>query len=176
MNKAPSDVLQAIAAERPYLLRFAAKRLRNAEQAEDVVQTALAAAVANAPTFRRQSSMRTWLTSILLNSVADTHRARRREPLLDDLPQAALPSTPPEAAPDPAEVLQALQTAGALRNRLQRLPKATASAFVMRELHGRPGKEIRSRLNLTPSQYWQALHRARSALRSVITEAFACRP
>ncbi|HEX6265315.1 MAG TPA: sigma-70 family RNA polymerase sigma factor [Burkholderiales bacterium] len=161
-------MLDAIAAERSYLLRVAARRLRNAEQSEDVVQSALVAAVSGVAGFRRQSSMRTWLTSILRNRMIDAHRARRREPLLADLPaQAVRPRRDSGMAPDPAEVVQALELAAALRARLQGLPRASAEAFVMRELEGRSSKEILKRLKLTPSQYWQALHRARCALRTL---------
>jgi DNA-directed RNA polymerase specialized sigma24 family protein len=126
-----SEVLDAIAAERPYLLRVAARRLRNAEQSEDAVQSALVAAVSGVAGFRRQSSVRTWLTSIL-------RKSSRRSSL-----------------------------AAALRERLQGLPKTSAEAFVMRELEGRSSREILKRLKLTPSQYWQALHRARCALRTL---------
>lgn len=176
MVKPSAEMLQAIAAERPYLLRLASRRLPNAELSEDVVQATLAAAVANAGSFRQKSSMRTWLTAILRNSIVDVQRARRREPLLDDLPRGAASRDAPATAPDPADIMQALQAAGALRARLQALPKAAVAAFTMRELQGRPSKEILERLRLTPSQYWQALHRARRAIRSAIEnpEATLC--
>ena len=176
MDKPTARMFQAIAAERPYLLRLAWRRLRNAELSEDAVQATLAAAVAGAGRFRQKSSMRTWLVSILRNSIVDEQRARRREPLLDDLPRGATSRDAAGTAPDPADIMQALETASALRARLQALPKNAVAAFTMRELQGRPSKEILERLRLTPSQYWQALHRVRRAIRSAIEnpEATSC--
>jgi RNA polymerase sigma factor (sigma-70 family) len=168
MENSRTAVFHAITAERAYLLRFAASRLNNAEEAEDAVQTALTAAVSGAAQFAGRSSVRTWLTAILRNAMVDAERIRRREPLLADLPaEPAHPASDSTAAADPAEILQAQELAVAVGQRLARLPERTARAFVMRDLEGRSSKEIVSRLRLSPSRYWQALHRARNALRSL---------
>jgi RNA polymerase sigma factor (sigma-70 family) len=168
MSRTDAAVLQAIAAERDYLLRFALQRLRNSEQSEDAVQSALARAVSGARRFAGRSSLRTWLTSILRNAIVDAQRARAREPLLADL--VARTGASPEqsgGAWDPAEILQARQLAEAMSASVQRLPAESARAFVMRELEGRSGPEIQARLGMSPGRYWQALHRARKTLRSL---------
>jgi RNA polymerase sigma factor (sigma-70 family) len=168
MKDSNAAVLHAIAAERAYLVRFAARRLGNVEQSEDAVQSALTAAVSGASRFAGRSSVRTWLTAILRNAMADADRVRRREPLLADLPTpAAHPLSDSTVAADPAEVLQAQELAAALSETLARLPERTARAFVMHELESHSSEEILRRLRLSPSRYWQALHRARNALRSL---------
>lgn len=168
MKDSNAAVLHAIAAERAHLLRFAARRLGNSEQSEDAVQSALTAAVSGASRFAGRSSVRTWLTAILRNAMVDADRIRRREPLLADLPaEPAQPLSDSTIAADPAEILQAQELAAALSERLARLPQRTARAFVMRELESHSSKEILRRLRLSPSRYWQALHRARNALRSL---------
>jgi RNA polymerase sigma factor (sigma-70 family) len=168
MKDSNAAMLHAITAERAHLLRFAARRLGNAEQSEDAVQSALTAAVSSASRFAGRSSVRTWLTAILRNAMVDADRIRRREPLLADLAaEPAQPASDSTIAADPAEILQAQELAAALSERLARLPQRTARAFVMRELESHPSKEILRRLSLSPSRYWQALHRARKALRSL---------
>jgi RNA polymerase sigma-70 factor (ECF subfamily) len=156
----------AIAAERDYLLRFARRRLGNRELAEDAVQSALTRALGAASRFAGRSSLRTWLTSILRNAVADAHRARIREPLIADLPGEPRRAAQPDGdGGDPAEILQARELAEAMGRKLERLPASSARAFVMHELEGRAGAEVRRRLGMSPSRYWQALHHTRQALR-----------
>jgi DNA-directed RNA polymerase specialized sigma24 family protein len=53
-----------------------------------------------------------------------------------------------------------------MQRRLDALPSACSRAFVMRELQGRPSREITARLSLSPSQFWQCLHKVRRALRA----------
>jgi DNA-directed RNA polymerase specialized sigma24 family protein len=43
----------------------------------------------------------------------------------------------------------------------------------MRELQGRPSREITERLSLTPSQFWQCLHRVRRELRAELGSTHA---
>lgn len=156
-------IVERIAAERAYLFALASRWLHNPERSEDAVQSTLVAGLAGAAQYRGHASVRTWLTAILRNQVVDEHRRRAREPLAADLDGAALP--PPDAAlGDPADEAQALQTAHRLLERLESLPLACSKAFVMRELQGRPSPEIRRRLNLTPGQLWQSLHKARREL------------
>lgn len=165
MELAARSLADLIAAERPYLFTLASRWLRNAERSEDAVQGTLLAALAAARHYRGKASLRTWLTAILRNRIIDEQRMRRREPLALDLDPACLPA--PIAAPaDPLEETQALQTAQRLQERLEGLPAACAEAFSMRELQGRPSPEIRRRLQLTPGQFWQCLHKVRRELRT----------
>jgi RNA polymerase sigma-70 factor (ECF subfamily) len=156
-------IVERIAAERAYLFALACRWLRNPERSEDAVQSTLVAGLAAAAQYRGRASVRTWLTAILRNQIVDEHRRRAREPLAADLDAAAL-AQPDAALGDPADEAQALQTAHRLIERLQLLPRACATAFVMRELEGRPSPEIRRRLNLTPGRFWQSLHKARREL------------
>jgi len=154
-----------IAAERDYLLTFASRRLRNRERSEDVVQSTLLAALAAARQFRGSASLRTWLTAILRNRIVDELRAHGREPLAADLGGEAA-RRPGAAAADPSAELEARQTVGRMQARLDALPASCSRVFVMRELQGRPSREITARLSLTPGQFWQCLHKVRRELRA----------
>jgi RNA polymerase sigma-70 factor (ECF subfamily) len=156
---------ERIAAERDYLFAFAARQLRNREHSEDVVQSTLLAGLAAAPQYRGTASLRTWLTAILRNRIVDELRTRHREPLAADLDAHLVPG--PEAAlADPSAEAEARQAARRMQQRLDALPASCSRAFVMRELQGRPSREITARLSLTPGQFWQCLHKVRRELRA----------
>src|SRR5687767_3591181 len=69
---------------RPALKRYAMRALRNAADAEDVVQETLAAALASPDGFGGRSSKLTWLLGILKHKVIDTYRRQARETQLDE--------------------------------------------------------------------------------------------
>lgn len=159
------DLPHRIASQRDYLFAFASRRLRNPEHSEDVVQSTLLAGLAAAPYYRGDASLRTWLTAILKNRIVDDLRVRAREPLASDL--RGEPGLLPEATQaDPSAEMEARQAARRLQNRLDSMPASCSRAFVMRELQGRPSREITARLSLSPSRYWQCLHKARTELRA----------
>lgn len=173
LERAPDRALaDRIAAERGYLLALAARSLRNRERAEDVVQGTLLAALAAARQFRGSASLRTWLTAILRNRVVDELRARGREPLAADVGSAAAP-WPEATAPDASAELEAREAVRRMQARLDTLPASCSRAFVLRELQGRPSREIAARLSLTPGQLWQCLYKVRRELRAELGIAHA---
>jgi DNA-directed RNA polymerase specialized sigma24 family protein len=60
-----------------------------------------------------------------------------------------------------------------MQTRLESMPAACSRAFVMRELQGRPSREITARLSLTPGQFWQCLHKVRRELRAELATTHA---
>jgi RNA polymerase sigma-70 factor (ECF subfamily) len=158
-----SEIEQAIAAQRPYLLAIASKWLRSGDRTEDAVQSTLLAALIGASKYRGKASLRTWLTAILRNRIVDEHRRIAREPLATDLGAEAPDS---HSWADPAAEVEAMQTATQLQRRLNSLPAACSEAFVMHELEGHRSDAVRARLDLTPDRLWQCLHRARRKLRA----------
>ena len=79
-----SDPLQpwmndaAIEEIRREMVKFAHLQLRDAAMAEDVVQEALAAALANARDFAGRSALKTWVFAILRNKIVDHIRQQHR--------------------------------------------------------------------------------------------------
>src|SRR6266540_4705861 len=68
---------------RAHLLKFAVLQLRDRAAAEDLVQDTFAAAVGALERFEGRSSLRTWLTTILLHKIADHLRAAGRYVSID---------------------------------------------------------------------------------------------
>lgn len=83
-----TDVAAELEEHRPHLLKFAALQLRQKDAAEDLVQEVFLSALKGADGFSGRSSVRTWLTSILLNKIADYYRKAGREVSIDALAEA----------------------------------------------------------------------------------------
>lgn len=178
----PADFRSQIEALRPYLLRFASLQLRDAAAAEDAVQEALLAALAGEAGFARRANLRTWLTGILKHKIVDAIRRQAREPRLPDDPEEALDdfdalfrrnghwAERPPGWGEPDGALEQTQFLRALEACLERLPRRTAQAFMMREHLGLETPAICKELDITPTHCWVLLYRARMTLRECLQQ------
>jgi RNA polymerase sigma-70 factor (ECF subfamily) len=171
---------------RPHLVKFAMVQLRNATYAEDAVQETLVAALQGAERFAGQSSVRTWLIGILKHKIMDHFRRQSREaPLadldaetsLDDIDALFAPDGHPLENPtlvpganwgDPETTLSQARFFEVLEACMARLPPNTARVFNMREIMGMDTEEICKELDITPTNSWVLLYRARLALRECL--------
>lgn len=94
-----------LGALRGYLVRYARSALHNADEAEDIVQQTLVAALEAQAGFQGHSTLRTWLTAILKHKITDHRRREARNPI-DDVARRQ------ETEGDPDELLETLYLAG----------------------------------------------------------------
>ena len=147
---------------RPYLIAFARQRLRNAAQAEDVVQDALLAALEGIDRFAGGSSLRTWLIGILKHKIIDLVRGcAREEPLEIEDNEAFVDERGPHGEYERQRFFESLERS------LKQLPPNTARAFELREIWGADATDICTQLGVTRSNCWVLLHRARMRLRAI---------
>jgi len=172
----------AIEGERAYLLRYARLQLRDPALAEDAVQETLLAALEGAARFAGKSSLRTWLTGILKHKIIDhLRRAGREQPLTggdDERSEAeavdALFAADghwrefPAQWGNPDAALENSRFWVAFEECTQRLPARTARVFMMREIMDMPTEEICKELDITATNCWVMLHRARLTLRECL--------
>lgn len=150
---------------RPYLTAFARRRVADAGLAEDLVQDTFVAALGAAQGFRGDSSLRTWLTGILRNRIADAYRAPERDvESLDDGEEHEAALAASDA--DPAADFEHARLLEALRRQLARLPARAARAFELAELEGRDAAEVSRLLGVTPHNVWGMVRRARKSLQA----------
>lgn len=184
MQPAPGPAVtpEAIEGERGYLLRYAQMQLRNPALAEDAVQETLLAALEGYGRFSGRSSLRTWLTGILKHKIIDhLRRSGRERPLTgadDDRAEAdavdALFAEDGHWRDHPADwgnpdaALENSRFRAAFELCLQRLPARTAQVFTMREVMEMGTDEICQELDITATNCWVMLHRARLTLRECL--------
>ncbi|WP_027782079.1 MULTISPECIES: RNA polymerase factor sigma-70 [Burkholderia] len=169
------------------LLRFARMQLRDADAAEDAVQESLASAWMHADQFDGQSEHKTWVFGILRNKLIDTMRARRRtinasalesgldgESLFDrelfDASGHWAPHAAPRPWPRPDTLLQRQQFWTLFESCLNRLPERLGQVFMMREFLELEMPAICDELALTANHCSVLLYRARTHLRTCLTE------
>jgi len=75
-----------------------ARRMTDDQSAEDVLQDALLRALRAYPRLRHGRHLRAWLYRVTTTTAIDSHRARRREQLTDDVPAPATYDTYDEGA------------------------------------------------------------------------------
>ncbi|TAL06785.1 MAG: sigma-70 family RNA polymerase sigma factor [Verrucomicrobia bacterium] len=182
MNQTESDV-NAVATNwvethGDYLFNFAIGQVRDANIAEDLVQETFLAALKSQNNFSGRSSERTWLVGILRHKIYDhlrktcRERAVRVEPLpahdgdesFDEsvlwIHQVAAESTSPSKRIELAEFREHLEKA------MGKLPPRIAQVFQLYSVEERSNAEVCERLNISESNLWVMLHRARKQLRT----------
>ena len=143
-------------ADRMY--RLATSLVGNASDAEDVLQEALAGAYRGLERFEGRSSVKTWLTRILVTQAAKWRRDKRR----------AAEVMPPAAAHEEPKVGSRsfmVDHRIDLHAALQRLSPEHREVLVLREFDGLAYEEIAAVLGVPRGTVESRLHRARAELR-----------
>lgn len=172
---------QQLALLRPALLRFAILQLRNETLAEDVVQEALIAVLEKPDRFAGNSSLRTYVTGIMKHKIIDALRTAGREQRIDthedQLEDDAIDGLfkanghtreRPRHWGDPDATLEQKDFFRIMEICLEKLPPKLARIFMMREWLELETGEICKELNISTSNAWVMLYRARVHLRECL--------
>jgi RNA polymerase sigma-70 factor (ECF subfamily) len=161
-----------------YLFNFAVGQVRDASVAEDLVQDTFLAALKSRDRFTGQSSERTWLVGILRHKICDHLRrtCRERAVRVDPGPAPRDEEGWEDAVLWLHDVAAECQSACRrleldefrvnLETALGKLPPRVAQVFQLYEMEERPNSEVCQRLNISESNLWVMLHRARKQLRT----------
>jgi RNA polymerase sigma-70 factor (ECF subfamily) len=185
MNQTNSEDVNAVATNwvethGDYLFNFAIGQVRDTNVAEDLVQETFLAALKSQDNFSGRSSERTWLVSILRHKIYDHLRktCRERAHRVEALPASdgdscdswdscvawvhdvAAESTSPSRRIELSEFREHLEKA------MGKLPPRIAQVFRLYSIEERPNQEVCARLNISESNLWVMLHRARKQLRT----------
>ena len=152
------DFVQLVEEHQTALLRMCYMVLRDRQQAEDAVQETFLKAYRAMGSFRGESSGKTWLTTIAMNTCRDMRRSawfryidRRVTP--EELPEAILP---------PGEDDRELTA------RVMQLPPKLREAVVLYYYQDMTMVEIAKALGLAQSTVTTRIMRAREKLREVL--------
>lgn len=169
------------------LYRWALHKTSDKEAAEDLVQETFLAAFKSIDNFQGKSQPKTWLFAIMNNKIMDYHRKKFRE--------ATIHQSQLNQQQDGADILETFfNNAGSWKtenspanwqemdghlldnvdfqevmgNCMKKLPEIWFSAIQLKYLEEKKGKVICQELGITPSNFWQILHRAKIQLRACI--------
>ena len=176
---------EVVAGWGPGLLRLAGGYLSSRASAEEVVQETWIAVLSGLTGFQGRSSLRTWVSRVLINTAKARARQEGRTVPVSELYDHCGPAAPRGGirpaddaaarywtsvpapalwhdAPEPAAL--AAETRRVLCDALLRLPERQRSVVTLRDACGYTSEEICQLLDLSPVNQRVLLHRARAAL------------
>jgi RNA polymerase sigma-70 factor (ECF subfamily) len=158
------------------LYRTARSILRDEAEAEDAVQEAYLKAIAAISTFRSDSRLGTWLVRIVVNEALGRLRKTRRTAEIIRLEgDMSADSQPAPDHPDPAATpeRQALQSEARriIEARIDELPDAFRTVFVLRALEELSVEEAAAALGIPEATVRTRFFRARGMLRESLSRS-----
>lgn len=172
------------------LYRFALVRLRNPHKAEEAVQETLLAGLQARDQYAESAKVRTWLIGILKHKIVDQFRRDARELALDDEGidpddigremEDSFSSSGRWAARladwgSPDATLENEQFWRILQQCMDGLPERLRQLFYLRELMEESTDSICHELDISASNLWTMLYRARMGLRKCLEHHWARR-
>ncbi len=182
------EIAQRIAAHEPHafellmrrynqtLFRTARSILRDDAEAEDVVQEAYLLAYRGIDKFRGDAKLATWLTRIVVNeAIAKSRKASRRAEVIrldgeiewtSDATEATMNASTPES---PERAAMRAQARHLLETKIDELPQAFRTVFVLRALEEMSVDEVATCLDIPEATVRTRFFRARSLLREALS-------
>jgi RNA polymerase sigma-70 factor (ECF subfamily) len=158
-NAAPAPLAALWREYRVRLRAFVARRVRDADAVDDIVQDIYVKAHTGLHALRSQERIAAWLYRIAANAIADHFRAQRpTEELPEDLP------APEQQRDCTAELARCVAPF------LAGLPETYRSALQLSEINGLPQREVAERLGLSLSGAKSRVQRGRKLLRERFLE------
>jgi RNA polymerase sigma-70 factor (ECF subfamily) len=159
------------------MYRYALARLSNPETAQELVQEAFVAAVQSYKNFQGRSSIKTWLVAILKRKIVDYYRRLGNRQETDDIDSVAQSvdslfdgtghwrMMPHPWQINPQDVYEQKEFMDVLYSCLSNMPSRLAEIFMLREFEEMDTQAICEQLDISESNSWVMLYRARMQLR-----------
>jgi RNA polymerase sigma-70 factor (ECF subfamily) len=172
---------QWVAEHSDALYRFALQRVRDVHTAKDLVQETFLAAWRNINNYNGEASVKNWLFAILKNKIIDHYRkasnrltdslvghTQEDDAYFDREGHWTADASPSEWGIDYNSPIESKEFHGVLDRCKRKLKELQAAVFTMKYLDGFESEEICRQLDLTPSNFWVIMHRAKVQLRSCL--------
>ncbi len=157
-----------------YLFNYTISRVSDREIAQDLVQETFLAGLKSMKNFKGEASERTWLISILKRKIIDHYRKinsnkGKAEVRINYNDAESEGDWLEERVADPfdktaEDTLQNNELGDAIHNCLSKLPQKQAEVFKMKTILNHETEAICNELNITASNLWVIIHRARTAM------------
>ncbi len=163
------------------LFRYALKRVQEEALCKDLLQETFLAAWRNRDGYKGDASVKNWLFVILKSKIADHYRKSYTRNVSGTINQEDSESAffdeedhwrkgmyPQRWTVDFSNQAEAKEFQVVFRSCGKKLKVLQHAVFVMKYVDDLSSKEICKVLNLTPSNYWVLLHRAKVQLRACL--------
>ncbi len=160
------------------LYSWAVYKVSDSELAKDLVQDTFLAAAEKIDSFKGQSSHKTWLFSILNHKIIDVYRKKVKQPLpaendvfskfFDAGGDWKKEERPQNWQEDEGHLLDNSEFQAVLKQCMGALPERWSFAIKSKYLLDKKGEEICQELGITPTNFWQIVHRAKLQLRDCV--------
>ena len=161
-----------------YLFNYAIARVSDAVVAQDLVQDPFLAGLKAMDNFKGQASERTWLIAILKRKIIDHYRKSnstkgQAEVRMQFHSDEASGEWLEERVSDPfdqtaEDKMENTELGEAIMQCIEKLPPKQAEVFKRKTLLKHDTEAICNDLNITASNLWVIIHRARTALASCL--------
>ena len=164
-----------------YLFNYTITRVNNHETAKDLVQETFFAGIKSSKNFKGEASERTWLVSILKRKIIDHYRkinskkgqAEVRVNFYESGENEGnwIEERVPQSWDNESEKkIESEELGDALHNCIGKLPEKYGMVFKMKTIQGFETEDICKELDITPSNLWVIIHRARTQLRKCMED------
>jgi len=164
-----------------YLFNYTISRVNDREIAQDLVQDTFLAALKAMKNFKGEASERTWLISILKRKIIDHYRkinsikGKAEVRITSNNDSETEGDWLEERVADPfdktaEDTIQNTELGEAILNCLSKLPEKQSEIFRMKTIEGIETEDICNELNITASNLWVIIHRARTAMALCLKE------
>ncbi len=159
------------------LLNYSIAKVPQKEIAEDLVQDTFLSACQSHKTYKGESNVKTWLFSILKHKIADYYRSKYKNNIeissniieqFFDEGHHWKPGYSPIEWTNEIELLDDPEFSNTLKKCFDQLPEKWSSAVQFKYLEEHDSKAICSELEITSSNFWQIVHRAKLQLRNCL--------
>ncbi|MCB0375813.1 MAG: sigma-70 family RNA polymerase sigma factor [Sinomicrobium sp.] len=162
-----------------YLFNYAITRVNDREVARDIIQDTFFAGLKSKDNFKGQASERTWLVSILKRKIIDHYRKVNSNKGKAEIKIGAvsdedegdwLEKSIRDHDGNAENAIENEELGDAISNCMGKLPDKQAQIFKMKTIEGYTTEAICKELNITASNLWVIIHRARTALADCLRE------
>lgn len=162
------------------MFNWAMQRLPSKELAEDLIQDTFISAFNAFDKFEGKSNVKTWLFSILKNKIADHFRASFKKPTVsgsefldnffDENGSWKPNQRPSNWSVEEGHLLDNPEFSLVLNQCMKHLPEHYFATLQLKFLEEKKAEDICQELNITESNLWQKIHRAKIQLRKCLEE------